>query len=180
MIETFSEHRRSEDWATKFLTQGRRLGIIASTDNHYGNPGHGYLRPIDDWDRQEIGMAAVAVYAAQRTRESVFPALYDRQVYATSGDRIILDFQVDGHPMGTEYRADSPPTLAVEAVGTAPIRRVEIKKDSRIAATFEPGRTSVKLQWTDPGFDPETPCYYYVRVVQDNDEEAISRPVWVD
>ncbi|NQT14992.1 MAG: DUF3604 domain-containing protein, partial [Planctomycetes bacterium] len=180
LIEIFSEHRRSEDWATKFLTQGHRLGVIASTDNHYGNPGYGYLRPTHEWDTQEIGMAAVAVYAASRTRESIFHALYDRHVYATSGDRIILDFRCDRHPMGSEYRTDVPPTVTVEALGTAPITRVEIKKESRTVATFAPGQAAVSVQWSDDDFTPGQSTYYYVRVVQSNNEEAISSPVWLN
>ena len=180
LIEIFSEHRRSEDWATTFLTEGHRLGIIASTDNHLGNPGYGYLRPSYDWDTQEIGMAAVAVYAPERTRESVFRALYDRRTYATSGDRIILDFQADGHPMGSEYRTGSPPVLTVEAVGTARISRVEIKKNSRVVHAVEPQGTAAALRWRDADFQADDPCYYYVRVVQDNDEEAICSPIWVN
>ena len=31
--------------------------------------------------------------------------------------------------------------------------------------------------WTDPQFDPGRTSYYYVRVVQDNGEEAISSPI---
>ena len=180
MIEIFSEHRRSEDWAGTFLTRGQRLGIIASTDDHYGNPGYGYLKPTYDWDQQEIGMAAVAVYAARRTRESVFRALYDRRVYATSGARIILDFQVDGQPMGSEFRAAAAPELAVQAVGTAHITRIEIKKDSKVVATFTPGQTAVDLRWRDEDFQPDRSCYYYVRLLQENNEEAISSPVWVN
>jgi len=180
MIEIFSEHRRSEDWATKYLTRGHRLGIMASTDGHYGNPGHGYLKPSYDWDKQEIGMAALAVYAPRHTRESIFHSLYDRSVYATSGDRIILKFQADGHPMGAEYKTDKSPTLKIEAVGTAPITRVEIKKNSRIIHTVEPGETAVTLQWQDAEFKPGRTSYYYVRIVQENDEEAISSPIWVN
>jgi hypothetical protein len=180
MIEIFSEHRRSEDWATTFLTKGHRLGIIASTDGHYGNPGYGYLKPTYDWDNQEIGMAAVAVYAPQRTREAVFRALYDRRVYATSGDRIVLDIRVDGHPMGSELHTEQPPEMVVDAAGTAPIRAVEIKKNSQVVATFRPGTKSARLAWRDEAFRPHDSCYYYVRVVQENDEEAISSPVWVN
>ena len=68
LIEIFSDHRRSEAWANTFLAAGHRLGIMASTDNHYGNPGYGYLKILHDWQRQEIGTSAMAVYAADRTR----------------------------------------------------------------------------------------------------------------
>jgi hypothetical protein len=101
LIETFSEHQRSEDWAKTFLAAGHRLGIMASGDNHSGNPGHGCLKPHRDWDKQEIGMALIAVQADQLTRESIFSAMYNRRVYATSGARIALDFTVAGQPMGS-------------------------------------------------------------------------------
>jgi hypothetical protein len=180
MIEVFSEHRRSEDWMTPFLKNRYRLGIIASTDGHFGNPGYGYLKPTYDWDTQEIGMAAVAVYAEDRTRESIFHALYDRHVYATSGDRIILDFRADGHPMGSEYTTRDAPTLIVHVAGTAPIQRIEIKKDSEIVHTVEPANERADVEWRDPDFRAGRECYYYVRVLQSNNEEAISSPIWVN
>jgi len=180
LIEIFSEHRRSEEWVGKFLAAGHRVGIVASGDGHYGNPGHGYLRPSYQWDTQEIGMAAVAVYADEHTRPSIFQALHDRRCYATSGDRIVLDFHADGHPMGSEYRTTTPPTLSVVAVGTAPIAAIEIKKNGRVVFTPRPNAANVSLQWRDDAFEPGTPACYYFRVVQDNNEEAISSPIWVN
>lgn len=180
LIEIFSEHRRSEDWAGTYLARGHRLGIMASTDNHFGNPGYGYLRPSYDWEHQEIGMAALAVRASEHTRRSIFDALYERRVYATSGDRIILDFKADGHPMGSEFKTATAPELGVEVAGTAAVTRVEIKKDGRLVHTSEPGTNEFKLKWRDPDFAAGESCYYYVRIEQANGEEAISSPIWVD
>lgn len=180
MIEVFSEHRRSEDWVTPFLKNRYRLGIIASTDGHFGNPGYGYLKPTYDWNTQEIGMASVAVYAQGHNRRDIFTALYDRHVYATSGDRILLDVRADGHLMGSEIRADKAPVFAIRATGTDAITRVEIKKDSELVHTIEPNTTTTEFIWTDPHFNPSQECYYYVRVVQTNNEEAISSPIWVN
>ena len=180
MIEIFSEHQRSEHWATDFLKNRHRLGIMASTDGHYGNPGYGYLKPSYDWTKQEIGMAAVAVYAEERTRESIFRALYDRRVYATSGDRIILEVRADGHLMGSEYKTTTSPALTIHVVGTAPIQLVEIKKNSEVVHTEQPARVSSAITWQDPDFTPDRECYYYVRIVQQDNEEAISSPIWVN
>lgn len=125
-------------------------------------------------------MAAVAVYAEEHTRRSIFRALYDRRCYATTGARIILDVESDGHAMGSEVRTGSPPHLRVVAVGTARIARVEIKKDSKVVHAIRPDTTTVDLAWRDAGFRPDQPCYYYVRLVQVDNEEAISSPIWIN
>ena len=180
LVEIYSDHRRSEEWANTFLTAGHRVGIMASTDNHYGNPGYGYLKILRDWDKQEIGTSAIAVYAAERTRESIFHAIYDRHTYATSGARIILSVEADGHSMGSEFKTDTAPIITIDAVGTAPVARVEIRKNSKLVHTETPGQHTVHVQWQDPQFQADHPSYYYARVVQDDNEEAICSPIWVN
>ncbi len=125
---------------------------MASTDNHYGNPGYGYLGLRNDWSQQEIGTSAMAVYAAEQTRESIFRAMYDRRTYATSGARILLDVRADGHPMGSEYLAATAPILTVDAVGTAAIARAEIKKNGKVVHVETPGGDTLRMEWRDPEF----------------------------
>jgi len=184
LIEIFSEHFRSEPWATEFLEKGHRLGIMASSDDHYGNPGYGYLKRGQQEEAAfrpaEIGMGLVAVYAAERTRKSIFTALYDRHCYATSGDRIVLEFTCDSHVMGSEYETDTAPAITVRTAGTTNIERIEIKKNDAIVHTIAPNGRTAELAWKDPDFNAARGCYYYVRVVQANGEEAISSPVWVN
>jgi hypothetical protein len=153
---------------------------MASTDNHYGNPGYGYLKILHDWDRQEIGTSAVAVYAAARTREAIFHALYDRRCYATTGDRIVLHIEADGRPMGSEYRSTTAPRIVVEAVGTSKIVQVEILRSGSLVHSVAPHRLEVRCSWTDTAFREDRPCYYVVRVVQDNGELAVASPIWVN
>ena len=180
LIEIFSDHQRSESWASTFLNAGYRLGIMASTDNHYGHPGYGYIYFQQDWEKQEIGTSAVAVYAPEHTRESIFHALYDRRCYATTGDRIILDVQADGHPMGSEFRSYTPPEITVEASGTTRIDQVEILKNGKCVHTEKPRQENVKLKWKDTWFQSYRPTSYYVRVIQENNELAISSPIWIN
>ena len=181
LVECYCEHSRSVDWASAFLEKGYRLGFIGSGDGHYGHPGYGYLRP----DRQQqIGEGLVAVLSEGllsegHTRRAIFTALYDRHCYATTGDRIILDFRVDNHLMGSEYHTDNPPELKVTAHGTSKVSRVEIRRNGSPIHVIAPGAKNVQITWTDAGFDPTLGCYYQVRLIQTNDEEALSSPVWV-
>ena len=184
MIEIFSEHRRSVDWADRFLRMGHRLGIMASSDGHYGNPGNGFLLypgSGEDWSSQEIGMAGLAVFAESHTRDGIFDALRARRVYASSGDRILLQFTVNGAVMGSEIAADAPPVLHASVIGTGPLDFVEIRKNS-IPVLRREGLTNDQetIEWTDEKFATDESAYYYFRVMQRDGEEAISSPVWVN
>jgi hypothetical protein len=63
----------------------------------------------------------VAVHAGGRARGDIWSALKRRQVYGTSGDRILLWFdalqQGESYPMGSELNTDSSPEFKVRAVG---------------------------------------------------------------
>ena len=92
LIELFSDHQRSYQWAYAFLKKGYRLGIMASTDNHTGRPGNGFLHnPLLKKNKAlEIGTALTATIADDLTRDSIFTSLFNRRTYATTGDRILL------------------------------------------------------------------------------------------
>ena len=128
-----------------------RWGFIASSDNHRSRPGTGYkefgrLHMTDGngyWARDEAVAddsyyytgGLVAVHSAQRDKDSIFAALSNKQVYATSGERIQLWFDAevkdvgDGvagvsdkkegtlYGMGAEVKTRHPLTFKVRAVG---------------------------------------------------------------
>ena len=188
-IEIFSDHRRSEDWATKFLEKGYRVGIMASTDNHAGNAGYGVRRnqvvrgdegpAFSRTSPAERGTSLVAAYARELTREGIFQALYHRRTYATTGSRIVLRFEVDGAPMGSEIRTGRPVRITASAEGTAPLASMRIVKNGRIIHSIEPGTVSARLDFTDSSGEYEK-VFYYVDLVQKDGEKAISSPVWVN
>lgn len=188
-IEIFSDHRRSEDWASQFLQRGYRLGIMASTDNHSGNAGYGVRRrEVVRGDEGELysrrspaeaGTSLVAAYAPRLTRNDVFQALYHRRTYATTGTRILLNFEIDGFPMGSEIRAVRPPTIFVEATGTAPIRTVRVVKNGAIIHALQPKGASVRFRYQDLSGEYKNQ-FYYVDLVQVDGEKAISSPIWID
>ena len=136
----------------------------ASEDNFFGKfansePGvrsadsHMAGALIADWQLGASGLAAV--WAPENTREALFAALERREVYATSGSRIVLrffggwqyrsgtihapDFVKQGYaggvPMGGELSGDkdraSPPTFLVHAMkdpDDANLDRIQIVK----------------------------------------------------
>ncbi|MHC4175446.1 MAG: DUF3604 domain-containing protein, partial [Planctomycetota bacterium] len=121
-----------------FLAQGRRLGVIASTDDHLGFPG-GYRE----------GLAAVL--ATELTREAIFDAIRNRRTYAVTGDRIGLDFQLNGRLMGRELPYTRHRELAVTVTGWDQLDRVEILKNNRVLARdFPMDRVPTAQSWNEP------------------------------
>ena len=121
-----------------FLAQGHRLGVIASTDDHLGYPG-GYRE----------GLAAVL--ATELTREAIFDAIRNRRTYAVTGDRIGLDFQLNGRIMGRELPYTRDRELAVTVTGAEQLDRVEILKNNRVLHRDIPmDRIPTESSWKEP------------------------------
>jgi Protein of unknown function (DUF3604) len=188
-IEIFSDHRRSEDWASKFLDNGYRLGIMASTDNHAGNAGFGVRRAsvtsgqegpwFEKTSPPENGTALVGVYARELTREGIFQALYHRHTYATTGTRIILKFDVNGSPMGSEIRTTDSPHIVASVEGTGPIAEMRLVKSGKIVYAIPGSGSSARMDYVDASGEYANQ-FYLIDVVQKDGKKAISSPVWVN
>ena len=163
------------------LAMGHKLGIICSSDSHLTRPG---LTTSFDIKNYRAGL--VAVYAEENSREAIWDALYRRHCYGTTGERIILDFKINGSVMGSELalKTDTHPELYVKAIGTDILDTVEIVKGyiGRVLPfptvhQVSPGTNALEFTWTDPA--PSSDCFYYVRVTQADGEMAWSSPIWV-
>ncbi len=188
-IEVFSDHRRSEDWVATFLEKGHRVGVVASTDNHSGNAGYGIRRQsvargadgalYSRYSPAERGTALMGVFADDFDREGIFQGIYHRRTYATTGERIVLRFDVAGEPLGSEIRANANISLKVSVAGTAGLKMVRVVKSGEIIYSVDPPADQTDFEFVDRNANGES-AYYYVDLVQDDGEKAISSPVWVN
>ncbi|MGH9118476.1 MAG: DUF3604 domain-containing protein, partial [Acidimicrobiales bacterium] len=115
--------------------RGYELGVIAGSDNHHGQPGRG-----------ELGLTGF--WAPELTREAIYGALTGRRTYATTGARILLDFTLNGAPMGATAESDGSIAVNIRAHGTGTIESVEL-----MAGDPANGRFGVAKRWTPDAAD---------------------------
>jgi hypothetical protein len=165
-------------YAQDYLVAGKRIGFIGSSDQHTGQGG-----------RRHGGIAAV--FVDELTRNGIFEALRRRDCYATTGERILLEFTVDGVTIGREAKRAKGATLPIKlrVWGTDLLLRVEVLRWRKgIDPTFvpiysdapRPESTDAEIAFEDT-LEAET--IYYARVTQEPlawPDMAWSSPIWVD
>jgi hypothetical protein len=121
-----------------FLARGHRVGVIASTDDHLGYPG-----------AYREGLAAVK--AAGLSRGAIFDALRNRRTYAVTGDRIALDFTLNGRLMGQEIPFAREREIKVAVTGWDQVDRVEILENNQVIhRDFPMDRIPAAHSWERP------------------------------
>ena len=172
------ERDYSGHYAADALERGWLLGLIASSDDHAGRPG------ATDWLRtqQVYPGGLVAVWAPELMREAVWDALWNRRCYGTTGARIILEFSVNGEPMGSAIRSsafsEGHHRIHVRVLGDEELQAVEILRGRELIHVESSFTSSLNIDIVDTP-PPGTANYYYVRVLQIDGEMAWSSPIWV-
>lgn len=156
----------------EILARGMKLGVTAGSDSHSGRPG------LSNWTRvaRTYNGGLTAVFAREKTRESIWQAIYQRHCYATTGPRIYLEFSINEHPTGSELQGMNR-KIRVNCMGTEDISRIEVVKNNNLLQAI-PGTGSCLDFSLDDG--PEkVEDFYYIRVTQIDGEMAWSSPIWV-
>jgi hypothetical protein len=151
---------------------GHRVGVVCSSDDHKGRQGAAHPGSSDFGTYGGL----TCIRAERRRRPDVFAALQARRHYGTTGARIHLEvnaitpseveiFNDDPAvmpsiptrgsvaPMGAIVRAPATSfELAVEAIGTEPIERIEIRVGESIVHVHRPDPVSpasrrIRLMW---------------------------------
>lgn len=159
VVEIYSEHGNAEDdrgalayfthsmggrqtanTARAALAKGLRFGFVGSSDDHAGFPG-------------AYGEGLMAAHVADFTRQGIFEAIRARRTYALTGDRIEVDFGVEGAPMGSSIEAGKRAEAAFAVRGRDELDVVEIIQEGRVVHRAFPshsekeGPVQVRLEW---------------------------------
>lgn len=169
-----SKSLRHPSFAQDAWKAGLHLSTIASSDDHRSHPGMPHY-------------GLVAALARELTRDAVFEALFERRTYATTGARILLDFTLNRHGMGSLVAVSAPPRLEVRAVGTDIISKLELLRFApgdeafSVAKRWEPSATELRAEHVDEAW--RAGAIYYVRLRQRNLVRGLavmawSSPIW--
>ena len=127
-LEVASVHGWFEWFAREALERGLWLGFVAGSDDHTGRPGASH--PAGSGFGVRGGL--LAAWAEDLTREALWKAFRARRVYGTTGERIVVDFHLNGRPMGAECRVDGAAELDIEVAGTAGIEQLEVWRGTEL------------------------------------------------
>ena len=140
--------------------RGIVIGVIASPDH-----GGGYGK--------------ACVFAPELTSEAILDAIRARHCYGTTAAKIFLDVRVNGHLMGEKIAEEPGKRVEIKITARCPadIDRIEICRNNKFIYTNKPKGKQADIKMTD-----DKPLsgrsYYYVRVLQKDEEVAWSSPVW--
>ena len=125
LVEMMSMHGTFEWFMQEYLSRGHQVGVVAASDDHLSHPG--YSAPNRTSLAQSGGLGAV--FAPEMSRDAIFDAMKARRTYATTGDRIILDFKVNDTMMGSRAPFSDVREIAGRVIGTAPIGSIALIKN---------------------------------------------------
>jgi hypothetical protein len=164
---------KGETWVEQLQT-GKKMGCIASGDDHWARPG-------------TCGLTGV--WTSSFDRKGICDAVYNRHCCATTGDRTILHVRVNGAEQGQTLPVSGQVKIDIRAAAGSVIDKLEIIKNGDVVCSAEPGALTADKIWTDSSGTASG--WYYVRLTlraQDVCEEYMrgkaqlvwSSPVWID
>jgi len=176
-----------ENLTYDILNKGAMIGVTGGGDNHEARGGFSCEDPEGQGKtphtfapglRWKTGLTAALM--PRLGRKELIQALRERQTYATTGPRILVDFSVSGVPMGGEGKAGrAGPRVMATVHGASRIARVEVIRDGQIAQSMQGDGSDLAVKWSDDAAEPGR-HWYLLKVIQEDQEMAWTSPVWID
>ena len=147
-MEISSSHG-SFEWAIReILERGYQLGFLGGSDCYTGRPGDD--RPGFQ-QRRYAKSSLTGIYTQDISLGGFFEAMRARRVYATTGARIVLKVDSNGHWLGEKITTPVLPTVTVDVVGTQALESVEIFRGLELVYSLPIVRETVpdtlRLTW---------------------------------
>ncbi len=100
----------------------KKIGFMCSGDNH--------IIPAIS------GNGLMAVVCDEYDKDKIFDAMLNRHVYGVTRSKIKLDYQINGHIMGSEITSSNDMKASIKVKATNAIDRIEIIQNGIVANTY--------------------------------------------
>lgn len=171
------------------LNRGCRFGFVAG-----GWDNQNVYQKLNEKNQKMYSQGLTAIFSSEYSQTSLFHALHQRHCYATTGERIIVFFNIAKCPMGSELNVTERPGLAYNRyidgfiAGTAPLKEVAIFRNGSLWKIFQDQDATFPFAFYDNeplqeiSLEQDTNhifTYYYVRVIQTDQHVAWGSPIWI-
>ena len=156
----------SYDKYIEALDKGWHIAPTNGQDNHKGKWG-------------DANTTRTVVQTSELTRENVYQAMRDRNVYSTEDENLEVIYKINGNTMGSIL--DEVENLDFDITINEPdasdkISKVEIiVNGGKTIKEFNSVENNQRLQFTLPS----TYSYYIVQITQADGQKTITAPIWV-
>lgn len=171
-------------YVADLLERNLMLGFIAGTDTHATMT---FGKPVLEPGHIDRLPGLTAVCAEKLERGEIFHAIKSRNCYAACGERIYLDFKINGIPMGSSIKISSGITpsanIHIECAAKGDLETVEIIRNGQCIRTLRPEAWKFGIDFEDKDlrdiFCKRRICHYYVRVRCKSGASAWASPIWI-
>jgi hypothetical protein len=138
---------------------------------------------IGSGDHNNMGVGVAALWVKELSREGIMDALKNRRCFATTGDKIIVDFRINEAISDTVVKIKTAPKFTIHIKAEKELEKIEILRNSKVIEVYyiDDNALTFNKICSDPDYNEEDKVlYYYVRASQKNKAIAWSSPIYVE
>jgi hypothetical protein len=120
----------------------------------------------------------MAVLATEKTRAAIYSAMQARRIFSTLDKNLTMSFQMDGQEMGSTI-APGTYNMTIKAgdANNETFSTIKLIRNGTVINTWNPNSSAPVISQNVSTTGGE---YYYILVTQQDGDEAISSPIWID
>lgn len=168
------------------LAKGYTVGVSGGGDDHNSMPGNLNLRAHTEWPLSmwkgslSYPSGLTAIYSKGLTRKDLLNGMLKRNTFATTGEHIFLNFQINQAMMGNivpYHKNLKSITIQCCAAGTNKLKEMTIIKNNKIFFTINLDTEYYEKEIIN--YNISKGDFYYLRVRQIDNHQAWSSPIWI-
>lgn len=184
-LEVYSMWGHFDSLANNLLKEGAILGFTGGGDCHSGKvffspedrKGQGKTPHFTSYAlKYKCGIMAAIMPLLNR--KNLISALRNRKTYATTSDRILVDFSVSGYKMGDIGNSDMC-IIKADIHGCDMVKKIEVVRNGQVIHRESPEKIDIDFCWQDRKIEKGR-YWYYLKITQKNGEVAYTSPVWIN